>query len=61
MNTRTKTPVHLWIIGVLTLLWNMMGAFDYTATHMKLDFYMSQFSAEQLEYFYGFPLLFHNI
>ena len=55
MNTNVKTPVHLWIIGILTLLWNLMGAFDYTATHMKLEFYMSQFSEAQLEYFYGFP------
>ena len=56
MNQNTaKTPVHLWIIGVVSLLWNAMGAFDYTATQLKLDFYMSNFSAEQLEYFYGFP------
>jgi hypothetical protein len=50
-----KTPIHLWIIAILALLWNAMGAFDYAATHLKLDFYMSQFTAEQLEYFYGFP------
>lgn len=55
MNTNVKTPVHLWIIGIVTLLWNMMGAFDYTATHMKLEFYMSQFTEAQLDYFYGFP------
>lgn len=50
-----KTPVHLWVIGILALLWNAMGAFDYTATQMQLDFYMAQFSETQLEYFYGFP------
>lgn len=52
---RPRTPIHLWIVGVLSLLWNLVGAFDYTATHMKLDFYMSQFTEEQLAYFYGFP------
>ena len=50
-----KAPVHLWIIGIVSLLWNALGAFDYLATKMRLDFYMSQFTAEQLEYFYGFP------
>jgi hypothetical protein len=50
-----RTPVHLWIIGVLTLLWNLMGAFDYLATQLELEFYMSQFTPEQLAYFYGFP------
>ena len=50
-----KTPVHLWIVGIISLLWNAMGAFDYTATQMRLDFYMAQFSQEQLDYFYTFP------
>jgi hypothetical protein len=34
-----------------------MGAFDYLATQLELDFYMSRFNAEQLEYFYSFPKL----
>ena len=37
---RPRTPVHLWIIGVLALLWNMMGAFDYLATKLQLDFWV---------------------
>ena len=52
---RAKTPVHLWIVGILSLLWNAMGAFDYLATQLELESYMSGFSEEQLEYFYGFP------
>jgi hypothetical protein len=52
---RQKTPIHLWIVGVLALLWNAMGAFDYLATKLKLSFYMSNFTQEQLDYFYGFP------
>lgn len=52
---RRQTPVHLWIVGVLALLWNLMGAFDYVATQFKIDFYMSQFTEDQLAYFYGFP------
>ncbi len=56
MNDSTaKTPVHLWIVGIVTLLWNAMGAYDYLATQLKLESYMSQFTAEQLDYFYGFP------
>jgi len=50
-----RTPIHLWIVGILALLWNALGAFDYLATELRLDFYMSQFSTEQLDYFYGFP------
>ena len=50
-----KAPVHLWIIGVLALLWNTMGAFDYLATQFRLEFYMGKFEPEMLEYFYGIP------
>ena len=52
---RSKTPVHLWVVGVLTLIWNSMGAFDYLATQLELESYMSQYSEAQLAYFYGFP------
>ena len=51
----TRVPCHLWVVGVLAVLWNAMGAFDYTATELRLDFYMAQFTPEQLAYFYGFP------
>jgi hypothetical protein len=53
--TSTKVPRHLWIVGALSLLWNAVGAFDYSATQLRLEFYMSQFTPEQLAYFYGFP------
>ena len=50
-----RTPTHVWIVGTLALLWNAVGAFDYLATQMRLEFYMSNFTAEQLDYFYSFP------
>ena len=52
---QTRTPVHLWIVGVVAVLWNALGAFDYLATELQLEAYMSQFTEEQLAYFYGFP------
>lgn len=55
MQNSVKTPVHLWIIGVVSLLWNAMGAFDYLATKLRLEFYMEQFTPEQMDYFYAFP------
>lgn len=50
-----RTPRHLWVVGVLALLWNAMGAFDYLMTQTKNATYMSAFTPEQLEYFYSFP------
>ena len=54
-SNNVKAPVHLWIVGIVSLLWNALGVFDYLATKMRLEFYMSQFTPEQLEYFYAFP------
>jgi hypothetical protein len=51
----TKTPRHLWIVGIVALLWNLMGAMDYVMTKTKNEAYMGQFSPEQLEFFYGLP------
>ena len=53
MNVRA--PRHLWVIGILAVLWSAVGAFDYTASQLRIESYMSQFPPEQLEYFYGFP------
>jgi hypothetical protein len=53
--TKSRTPMHLWIIGGVSLLWNAMGAFDYLMTKFRVEFYMSQFTPEQMEYFYSFP------
>ena len=30
-----RTPVHLWIVGILALLWNAIGCYDYWMTRMR--------------------------
>ena len=50
-----RAPWHLWVVGALAVLWNAMGAFDYVMTETRNEGYISRFTAEQLEYFYGFP------
>lgn len=35
--TMQKAPTHLWIIGILSLLWNGFGAFNYVATQTRND------------------------
>lgn len=54
-STARRPPWHLWLIGILGVLWNAVGAFDYLMTQTQNESYMSQFTPEQLEYFYGFP------
>ena len=36
MNVETKTPWHLWVVGILTLLWNAIGCWSYTSTQLGM-------------------------
>ena len=53
--TPQRAPWHLWAVGILGLLWDMGGAGDYLMTQTQNEAYMSRFTPEQLEFFYGFP------
>jgi len=55
MSDRPKTPWHLWAIGIVSLLWNSLGAMDYVMTQTRNETYMSEFTDAQLSFFYGFP------
>jgi hypothetical protein len=55
-----KAPTHLWIVGVLALLWNGFGAYDYLMTRTKGADYVETMmpgSGEALTaYINSFPL-----
>jgi hypothetical protein len=52
---QTRTPAHVWIVGILATLWNAFGAFDYVMTQTANEAYLSQFSAEERAFFDSFP------
>lgn len=51
----SRPPLHFWIVAVIAVLWNAVGAFDFVATQIQLEAYMSAFSDQQLAFFYGVP------
>ena len=53
-----KTPIHLWIVGVISLLWNAGGAYDYTMSQMRNEAYLDFLTAEQLDYIISAPAWF---
>ena len=53
--SRLRTPLHLWIVGILSLLWNAFGAMDYTMTMTRNAAYLKSASAAQMAYFGSFP------
>ncbi len=55
MSESNQTPWHLWLVGIIALLWNAIGALDYYMSQTKNEAYMSMFTPEQLEFFYSFP------
>jgi hypothetical protein len=50
-----RAPWHLWLVGILGLLWNSVAAFDYLMMQTQNESHAGQFTPEQLEVFYGFP------
>ncbi len=52
---RQRTPWHLRLVGVIAMLWSAMGVVDFLMTQTRNETYMSQFTPEQLEFFFGFP------
>ena len=55
LSTHTRPGWSFWVIGVLALLWNAIGAFDYVMTQTGNAEYLSQFNDAQIAFFYGFP------
>ncbi len=41
MATQLRTPVHLWIVGALALLWSGFGAYDYLMTRLRNTDYIA--------------------
>ena len=52
---QTKTPWHLWAVGVISLLWNAYGGYDYVMTNTDNAEYLAAFTPEQAAYFDSFP------
>jgi hypothetical protein len=56
METSVRTPLQLWIVGALALLWNAFGAFDYVMTQTRNQEYLANFTDPQRAYFDSFPI-----
>jgi len=40
--TTPRTPWHLWAVGIVTLLWNGFGGYDYTMSQLRDRDYLAQ-------------------
>jgi hypothetical protein len=55
MTDAVKTPLHLWVVGGLSLLWNLFPVIDFSMTNMQNEFWLSQYNEEQRAFFLSTP------
>lgn len=55
MSEATKTPWHLWAVGILALLWNGFGAFDFTLSFLRVEAYLANFPQAMTDYLASMP------
>ena len=51
----TRTPWHLWAVGLLSLLWNAGGAADYVMVQYDVAAYTDQLTDPQRGFFDALP------
>ena len=54
-NGNMKIPFHLWIVGILALIWNGLVAFDFLMTNARNENYLKALPPEQLSYLDNMP------
>ena len=50
-----RTPAHLWIIGILALLWSAYGCYMYWMTETANQTYLAAVPADQVAYMSSLP------
>lgn len=58
---QSRTPIHLWIVGVVSLLWNLFGCYDYFMTRTQgADYIRTMMPGADAQaimaYINGFPI-----
>ena len=51
----TRTPAHVWIVGILALCWNALGCVDYTMTNLKNPAWLAKMTPDQIAYMATLP------
>ena len=61
-SSRTRTPWHLWVVAILSLLWNAIGAADYVFSSLRSEawFAAMQYPPEGIAYLDAFPAWAHG-
>ncbi|MBY9067399.1 hypothetical protein K1X12_10840 [Hyphomonas sp. WL0036] len=50
-----RTGWHLWLVGILAILWNGFGCVDFTMTITRNEAYLKPYPPELIDYFFTMP------
>jgi hypothetical protein len=50
-----RAPTHLWLVGILALLWSAMGCYDYWMTMSGNQAYLAKYPADAMAYMNALP------
>jgi hypothetical protein len=58
-----STPWHFWVVAVISLLWNAIGGFDYTMSHLQGEAYLrsANMTEPQIAFIMGYPTWMHAV
>jgi hypothetical protein len=51
----TRTPLHLWIVGLIGLFWNAFGSWNYAMTQTRNEVWLAELTPAQRAYVESFP------
>lgn len=54
-SAKPRAPVHLWIVGVLSLVWNAFGATDFVMTNIRDQAWLAQLPPEVIQQIDAYP------
>jgi hypothetical protein len=54
---KSGAPWHLWVVGVVSLLWNAFGCYDYYMTNTGGDEYLRSYgmTEQQIAFYHAMP------
>ena len=53
-----KTPIHLWIVGIVSLIWNAGGGYDYIMSQTENPAYFEMMPQEGIDFLASTPVWF---
>lgn len=56
MSETASRPWHVWAVGLLSLIWNAFGGYDFVLKNVRASSYVEQLPAEAIQFIDGLPV-----